>query len=217
MKDSQNITVLPTVFGTLRPGKTYSAVNASSGPFSGCDLLDATYGYGDRIPLDLKPCRCGAEMVAVQANIVATCGRCDGNLYHGLSLVLEEDLPGEITARLKGARYEFFANVWWRLDSDGDRVRMIRKPSKVAELDRLAGRSLPKRQERPAKQSWTAWYQRSDGALRTHPVYVEPVCDCLMDEDEHEAYRHGLAGTYCPVHGADCAFCATDHFHEDSE
>lgn len=216
MASEENITQLETVYGSLRPHRTYGAVSAASGPFTGRDVLDATYGYGERIPRALVPCACGSELVIVPENRRPTCGRCSGHEFEGFSLVLEEDLPGEITAKLGDARYEYFANLWWRLDRYGDRVRPIRKPAKVAQLDRISGRFVPpKATERPEKEFWMAWRIRGDGALRQHKTYTEPVCSCLTDQEMHDAYVQGLAGTFCPVHGATCAQCGADHFYED--
>lgn len=217
MASDEKITQLETVYGSLKPHQTYGAVRAASGPFTGRDLLDATYGYGERFPAIVSRCRCGAMLVAHDPRTAAECGQCRTDPLRGLRLVLEEDLPAEFTARLGNARYAWFAELWWRLDEFGDRVRPIRKRSKVEKLDRLSGRRVPTPKAERAEKPYTLiWEKRTDGTLRQAKTYQPASCQC-EDEESHDAYYTSLAGSICPIHGTECATCGADHFHEDSE
>lgn len=215
MASDETITQLETVFGSLKPNQTYGTVRAASGPFTGRDLLDATYGYGDRVTKIVSPCGCGAMLVYHDPRTAPECGRCRTDPLRGLNLVLEEDLPAEFNARLGDARYAWFAGLWWRLDEYGDRVRPIRKRAKVEKLDRLSGRRVPpKQEERREKPFVMIWQKRQDGALRQIKCYEPAFCGC-EDEESHDAYYSSLAGTFCPLHGVECATCGVEHFNEE--
>lgn len=218
--DNEKVTQLDTVFGTLRPGRSYAQVRAQAGPFTSRNLLDETYGFFDRIPPTGELCPLCGETLYQRA-----CYAC-GAAKNVASLEFDaHEVERQIVAH-EGGEFEFFAHRWWKLDREGYREHVVKDRKRLGDLNRLGGRTKRRPEPLARLQSYDRPSKPADlgGAWDVRTVKVagvelevmaratEFVCTC-SDETEHIAHngKHSALGTVCKVHGSICGTCDEDH------
>lgn len=220
MTTEPKVIKLDTVYaGAMKPGKSYKATAFHAGPFTGRDLLDATYGVADRIEKDLKPCVCGAVTFVCDPREVRYCRRCEpAQPYDGLPVVLEDfsESDGRTIVSLprKGSRarrFELYGGVWFSLNAELIRGQQVKKESLLADLNRRAGTTRKPTPELLCKpKPYTRFVKTASGYVRQYPSTTEPECNCA-NEEMHGFYDHAAFAGVCARHGLECGTCGVTH------
>jgi hypothetical protein len=198
--------------GEIMPNKPMAA------PYTKFQFTRDVYG-GTNVPTVAADCDgCGMPIVGVHADRAGhvhcrdcgmSCIECQ-DFLHDVNWLAEFYDDNELVVTIAGKRgkecFGFYANVWFRLDSDFQRTHQVKNVDRIRELNKRSGRTkvIAERKIEKSREQAIADYQEKQ--------LESLVCDCWSDR-EHEIFPVEEMHVYdpCPVHAGVCGSGGNEH------